>query len=277
MIISDFSWILEILVGSVIGCAIGVSGVGGGALIQPALIHILKIPTITAVGTGLLYASLTKIWGSYNHIRIGNILYTPLFFFLLGGLPATIGVSIILNQLSHGPGREQLNHNLQLFMALVLLFSAFIMFIIRIKTRKKVEFESKASANNTMVFKNLSWFTKSICVTAGIIVGMLIGATSVGGGVLAVPFFLLILQMPIRKAIGSSILVSLALSLGGGSVFMFNGNAAYKTVILMSLGSTIGVTIGTRMTVWLKEKQLHLIMITLVTISGISLLFKAGH
>ena len=72
----------DILVGGVIGVAIGVTGIGGGALIQPALVYILGLTPVEAVGTGLLYATITKIGGVFGHVKQNTIRVRRTLLFL---------------------------------------------------------------------------------------------------------------------------------------------------------------------------------------------------
>jgi len=61
------------LLGLVIGFLVGLTGLGGGALMTPALILVLGMEPMAAVGTDLVYASITKMAGAYKHVRLGNV------------------------------------------------------------------------------------------------------------------------------------------------------------------------------------------------------------
>jgi len=60
-------------IGFAIGIIIGLTGVGGGSLMTPILVGGLGIPPAIAVGTDLLFASITKSFGAVAHWRVGNV------------------------------------------------------------------------------------------------------------------------------------------------------------------------------------------------------------
>ena len=61
------------VVGLIVGLVVGLTGVGGGSLMTPALVFLFKIPVDIAVGTDLIFASLTKIFGVTAHSSRGNV------------------------------------------------------------------------------------------------------------------------------------------------------------------------------------------------------------
>ena len=61
------------LAGLIVGFVVGLSGMGGGSLMTPLLVLLFGVPPATAVGTDLLYASITKAGGVWVHQRRGNI------------------------------------------------------------------------------------------------------------------------------------------------------------------------------------------------------------
>ena len=75
--------------GFVVGLLIGLTGVGGGSLMTPLLVLIFKFPTAIAIGTDLLYASITKSAGVFSHSRLGNIEWNIVKNLMIGSIPAS--------------------------------------------------------------------------------------------------------------------------------------------------------------------------------------------
>ena len=75
--------------GFVVGLLVGLTGVGGGSLMTPLLVLIFKFPTAIAIGTDLLYASITKSAGVISHSRLGNIEWKIVKNLMLGSIPAS--------------------------------------------------------------------------------------------------------------------------------------------------------------------------------------------
>lgn len=267
----------DVLVGFLIGIAIGMTGIGGGALIQPALIHILGIAPVPAVGTGLLYAMLAKIWGTWSHYRLKTIRVRRAFYFLVGSVPSVLVASSIVNYFFQSFDSPRLNANIQIIMAISLLISATVLLVRTLPSNGKSEDVGMARTYLEGDRSPLPQRKKVIAIVAGVTIGALIGATSIGGGVLIIPVLMLFLDANPSQAVGTSIAISVVLSALGSIAYLLNGNIVVLTVALMALGAFPGVLIGSRLAVKLPESVLKIIVIVMVAGSGISLLFGIGH
>ena len=83
------------LSGFLVGLIVGVTGVGGGSLMTPLLVLAFGVSPATAVGTDLLYASLTKTLGGWVHGRRGTVDWKVVGLLSLGSLPAAV-ITIVL-------------------------------------------------------------------------------------------------------------------------------------------------------------------------------------
>src|SRR3989337_1547864 len=88
----DFSWAAHLLplmaAGFTVGLLVGLTGVGGGALMTPLLISSFGVPAQVAVGTDLLYASITKTAGSWRHHVSDHVDWPVVLRLAAGSLPA---------------------------------------------------------------------------------------------------------------------------------------------------------------------------------------------
>ncbi|MCW8946705.1 MAG: sulfite exporter TauE/SafE family protein, partial [Sedimenticola sp.] len=94
------------LAGFVVGICVGLTGVGGGALMTPILVMGFGIPTALAVGTDLVYAAITKASGVWFHGRKGSIQWRLVGYLALGSLPATVITVALLDSLQPGGHHE---------------------------------------------------------------------------------------------------------------------------------------------------------------------------
>jgi len=271
------SLVPDILVGFLIGIAIGMTGIGGGALIQPALIHILGVAPVPAVGTGLLYAMLAKTWGTLSHYRLKTIRVRRAVYFLVGSVPSVLVASSVVNYLFQSYDTSSVNANIQIVMAIALLVSASVLIVKVVPGNGKSEDVAGGRTYLEGDRTPLPPRKKTIAIAAGVIIGGLIGATSIGGGVLIIPALMLFLDANPSQAVGTSIAISVVLSALGGIVYLLNGNIVLLTMALMALGAFPGVLIGSRLAVRLPDTVLKVIVIVMVAGSGISLLFGIGH
>ena len=86
--------------GFIVGFVVGVTGVGGGSLMTPVLVLMFGIAPATAVGTDLLYASLTKMGGSWVHGRRGTVDWKVVKLLAMGSLPAALLSMALLHYLA---------------------------------------------------------------------------------------------------------------------------------------------------------------------------------
>lgn len=263
-------FITDGLIGFGIGILIGMTGIGGGAVIQPVLIHILGIPPVQAVGTGLVYAVITKIGGAVSHFRLKTIRPRRSLFFLLGSIPGVVISSYVVNALSDSLDVSRVNNVLQLSIAVVLLVTGAVLLFQDLFLSEKLE-ESRRLYGKGGPFPLRK---KIISITAGLVIGIIIGATSIGGGVLIIPVFMLFLDASAIETIGSSIVISLFLSGLGGIVYLLDGNVRLLTAVFLCVGSIPGVVLGSRLSVKVPERTLRLIVIGIVFLSGFSLFFR---
>src|SRR5262245_41130945 len=93
-----FDWTWLIGAGFLVGFLVGLTGVGGGALMTPLLIATFGVSLPTAVGTDLLYASITKTAGSWRHHISENVDWPIVLRLAVGSIP---GALVVLAALSY--------------------------------------------------------------------------------------------------------------------------------------------------------------------------------
>src|SRR5437868_4726435 len=81
---------LKILIGFLVGTLIGLTGLGGGVLLLPLLIFVLKVPAIMAVGSDALFNFVTKIGAGWLHLSKGTVRRTVVLALAVGSIPGSI-------------------------------------------------------------------------------------------------------------------------------------------------------------------------------------------
>jgi uncharacterized protein len=264
---------VRFVLGLLIGFCIGMTGVGGGVLVLPALTLMLKMNPVMAVGTASLYAFLTKISATFHHIKLKTIDWRISFLFLAGALPANAIVSILIAHWAEGP---EFLHALKLFITGTVFFCAGVMVLNLIGQIHK---EKSGGTRKTLSERiaERPHHSRILGVMMGAVVGALIGATSIGGGVLIVPMLMVLFGLEARRTVGSSIFIAVILTLLTSIIYHKGGATDEVTAIVMSVGSLIGVPPGSKLSAKMSDKLLQSIVIALIFIAAVMMIFKSGH
>ena len=251
-----------ILSGFIVGVLVGLTGVGGGSLMTPLLVLIFKFPAAIAVGTDLLYASITKSFGVFNHNKLGHINWGIVGYLMLGSLPASIFMNQYIQDIDIGSSDTIGFIEMWLGIALIFTSAAVLAqpFII-----------NKSKKNKIYTIKNAKIFT----VFLGLLLGGMVTLTSVGAGAMGVTALLLIYpKMKIKNIIGTDIAHAVPLTLFAGLGHYTLGNVDTILLISLLIGSIPGVWIGSNLSSKIDENKLRYILVLILLGVGIKLILN---
>lgn len=211
-----------ILLGFVIGASLGLLGGGGSILTVPIFVYVLGFPPKDAVAMSLGVVGLTSMVGAVGHFRRGNVdLKTAALF----GGAATLGTFGGTRLAAFLSGTTQL----ALF-GLVMLAASVFMF------RGRRDGPDDADGPR---------YGLGLIVVEAIAVGLLTGLVGVGGGFLIVPA-LVLLSVPMKTAVGTSLVVIAWNCVVGFSSYLGLAHFAWTPMALVTLGTLPGIWAGTR-------------------------------
>ena len=248
------------LSGFVVGLVVGVTGVGGGSLMTPLLVLLFGVSPATAVGTDLLYASLTKSLGGWVHSRKGSVDWKVVGLLSLGSFPAAVVTIALLKYLALEEETLQGLITGVLSVALILTASALLL---------KDQIRKIARRQDGTVYELHHRHLPAATVVTGIVVGVLVTISSVGAGVLGtVALLFLYPRMPAVKVVGTDIVHAVPLTAIAGM-----GHLALGTVDLVLLGSLLlgslpGIYVGSHLSAKVPEKVLRPLLATMLLIIG---------
>ena len=250
------------VLGFIVGILVGLTGMGGGALMTPALILLhLARPTL-AVGTDLVWNALTKAVGSAVHLKQSTVDTRIVKRLAFGSIPgALIGIGLLAYLKHRGIGTQD---KLVVEVLGVALMAAALGLFFRSVFGAHLP---RLGAEGVSI--GPPWLTTVL----GLIVGFLVSITSVGSGSLIVACLVFIYPTtPLRRIVGSDIMN--ALMLVGVSALGHLGIGSIDTHLLFGLliGSIPGVWIGSRLTAMFPEKFLRPVLGTTLLYLGLRLL-----
>jgi len=250
------------LSGLVVGLLVGLTGVGGGALMTPLLVLLFGIRATTAVGTDLLYACVTKTVGTAVHGFSGTVEWRIVRHLASGSVPTTV-VTLIL--LSHYQDRLGSRSNV---ITTVLGF-ALILTAISIVFRKWI---LNALANAAA--KLSPGGTTLLTLLLGAVLGALVSLSSVGAGAIGVTFLLILYpKLPASKLVGSDIAHAVPLTLIAGIGHWFLGSIDGVLLVSLLIGSIPGVIVGSYISARIPDKMLRPVLASTLAVVGARLSF----
>ncbi len=247
--------------GFVVGFLVGMTGVGGGSLMTPLLILLFGIHPATAVGTDLLYAASTKTVGTLVHAGARTVDWTLVGLLAVGSMPATIATIIVLSHFDLKSSSAQ--HVITLTLGIVLLVTAAFL-ILGGNIRKRY-----ADRLTSISLRRAAVLT----ILLGLVMGILVTATSVGAGAIGVTVLLLLHpNMPAGRVVGSDIAHAVPLTLLAGAGHWYLGSINWGLLSPLLLGSVPGIIIGSYLATQARDTVVRGALASVLVIVGIRLL-----
>ena len=233
----DFS-IAIILFGLGIGILVGMTGMGGGALMTPLLILYFGVSPTTAIGTNILYSAITKTVGGWRHLKLGTVNLGLVFWLAAGSVPAAVfGVQLIA-VLQDRIGEEKLDSLVYavlsgtlLMVGIITLARALILArTIQERDDFKIERRHKVAA-----------------VLIGASTGFVIGITSAGSGTVIAVLLIAVFRLTPKHVVGTDVFHAAVVLWAAGIAHFSHGNVDLGLAGNILLGSVPGVVIGAAM------------------------------
>jgi uncharacterized membrane protein YfcA len=249
--------------GFVLGVLIGLTGVGGGAAVAPALYVLLGRGYGEAVALSLVYSLITKIAGAVQHVRQGTVIWRLSLLYGLAGIPGAIVGSRLVYVGAGGTGRW-----LPFLMSGVLLLAAALIalepWLARVMMWKK-PFSPHDLSGPTVV----------AVAAFQTVVGALIGLTSVGSGSLVILSMIYLFRMSAQEIVGSNIVIALLMVVPAGMTHFVMAGVPGTLLLALLAGSLGGAVLGARMATWVPERPLQLTIAIVIALGAVATLVKA--
>ena len=253
------------LTGLLIGFLVGLTGMGGGALMTPVLIFVFGFQPTMAIGTDVTYSAVTKIFGSWKHWRQGSVDIPLALWLCLGSVPsALLGVAAVQYVKNHYGDLVDIVLYRAIGSALMLVG---VLLIVKIL----VKVDRKYRRENITLSRRMKIGT--VCLGAS--VGFIIGLTSVGSGTLIGVFLIMFYPLATDRIVGTDIFQAMILLGATGLAQIGVGNVDLWMVAALLMGSIPGVLLGSQLTVHAPNRVLRGILAAVLFLSGLALLFKS--
>lgn len=226
---------LAYLLAAGVGLVLGALGGGGSILAVPILVYALGTDPKIAIAMSLPIVGFTSLAGAWGHWRAGNLQVRPALIF---GIAAMLGAFTGTQLAGLISGRIQLA-------ALAVVMGAAALSML---APKRTRADAPAGSRRASV---------ALSIVTGLLIGVLTGLLGVGGGFLFVPALVLFARLPMKQAIGTSLLVIAMSSTAGVLGYMGHVPVDWTVVIRFTTAAIVGLTAGVCLVRFLPHQSLR--------------------
>lgn len=206
---------MEALLGFAIALVVGLTGMGGGPLAAPLLMLVLGVPPMEAVGTSLLFVTITKASAAVVYCYRRQVQWNLFFRLLGGGAPGVLLGTLFLQKMSRDPRLQPI----VLATIGLVIASLALLNLYRSLRRRGLDVREERP-------KALSWVAFPI--------GLEVGFSSAGAGALTGLALMHFTKLEAAKIVGTDLLFGLAIAALGGSVHLATGNLNQHLLLALS-------------------------------------------
>jgi hypothetical protein len=246
--------------GLIVGFVIGLTGVGGGALLTPVLVLFFGITPAAAVSSDIVASLILKPVGGSVHMKRGTVNLKLVGWLAIGSIPGALAGTYTLGHL-HGPGVDNF---IKTTLGWVLVTAAVAMLIKGLlEARRKVE----PAAPGTIALRAVP------TVTIGLVGGFIVGMTSVGSGSLMIVLLMILYpRISMRELVGTDLIQAVPLVGAAAIGTALWGSLQISVVGSLLLGAIPAVWLGAHFSSKGADRFIRPVIVLAMSISALKLL-----
>ncbi|HET8602291.1 MAG TPA: sulfite exporter TauE/SafE family protein, partial [Marmoricola sp.] len=254
---------LSVLVVSfLVGIVVGLTGMGGGALMTPALIFLGVNPSV-AVTNDLVSAAISRPVGAAVHFRQGSPNLKLVMWLVIGSVPTAFAGAFIIKAIGATGQQEEF---VKYAIGAALLLTA-ITYAIRMYLQLRYVTAGNVLSEDEPVVRPVP------TLMVGVLGGLLVGITSVGSGsLIMVALLLLYPTLSAVKLVGTDLLQAVPLVVSAAISHVIVSGVDWAVLIPLIVGSTPGTYLGARLANWVSQSVTRRGIVIVLTLTGIGLL-----
>ncbi len=246
--------------GFVVGGVVGLTGMGGGALMTPILVILFKVQPLAAVSSDLVAAVIMKPVGGSVHLRRGTVNMGLVKLLCIGSVPSAFAGVLLLKSLGNS---TELQDRIKVILGVALLLAA-----TGIVAKALVQKGRLVVGDvNTIVLKPVP------TIAIGVLGGLVVGMTSVGSGSLMIVLLLALYPtLGSSQLVGTDLVQAVPLVTSAAIGHLFFGDFQLDLTGSLLLGSIPGVYLGARVSARANDKLIRPLLVTVLVLSATKLL-----
>ena len=250
-----------------VGILVGMTGIGGGSLMTPLLVIFAGIQPVVAIGTDLAYGAVTKTLGGWRHWRKGTVDFGVTWWMAGGSVPgALIGV-LAVDRLHDRHGGA--------FDDTLLLCVACALLVVSLAILGRALFMPRLVAKERHTV-DMTPRVKVAAVAIGLVLGVILGFTSVGSGALIGLALILVFRLTPHRVVGTDVFHAGVLLWVAGLAHWSAGNVDFGLMGNILVGSVPGVWLGAHLMTRVSSTGLRPALGCVLLGSALGVASKAG-
>ena len=267
-LVSDPGFVIGlILIGLMVGVAIGLSGLGGAPLLLPSLV-LVGIPPQLVIGADLTFIFGTKLFASILHSKERNVNWQALVFLLLPVVPVMILASWVWTNIKENYGSDILDTVILLLLGAILVGVSLYM----IKSNVLENSKKEDRESNSSIPRKFTKNEKATFLGAGSIISFITQITATGAGAMTLPILVKKCHCPPKHVAGTSVIFGVAISAVGAILHYNMGNVPIFLVLFLLIGSIPGVFLGVRIASKISPRKLIALFSVVILVAAIFLI-----
>ena len=250
------------LAGLIVGFVVGLTGMGGGALMTPVLVIGFGIEPLAAVSSDLVAAVVMKPIGGGIHFRRGTVHLGLVRWLMLGSVPGALIGSYVISHLGGDVG-----DTIKVILGVVLLIAAAAMIVRSYIGSRHIGILEGATAEARVPVR------RAATLTVGLVGGIVVGMTSVGSGSLMIVAMMLLYPMlSSRELVGTDLVQAVPLVTAAAIGHLIWGDFVLELTGSLLLGSIPGVILGAHVSSRAPDEYIRPLLALVLVLSGLKLL-----
>lgn len=251
------------LAGLLVGFVVGVTGMGGGALMTPILVLLFRINPLAAVSSDIVAAVVMKPVGGGVHLRRGTVNLHLVRWLALGSVPAAFCGVLVLRAI----GAPEVGDRLKILLGAVLLVAAVAI------TAKGVLQSRRRAREGEQEGVHAITVRPGRTLVIGVIGGLVVGMTSVGSGSLMIVLLMFLYPaLSSNELVGTDLVQAIPLVLSAAVGHVLFGDLQFGLTISLLVGSVPGVYLGARVSSRAPDRIIRPVLVIVLTVSALKML-----
>src|SRR4051794_36363211 len=247
-----------VIAGLIVGFVVGLTGMGGGALMTPVLVLLFNVQPLAAVSSDLVASFVMKPVGAGVHLRRGTVNLGLVRWLVTGSVPTAFCGALLLDQLGNG---SEVQDRIKVILGIALLVAAGAMLLRRLVAQGRVDQDVPVTVRPLPT------------LLIGLAGGLIVGLTSVGSGSLMIVMLLVLYPtMSASQLVGTDLVQAIPLVGAAALGHILFGDFPLAVTSSVLLGSIPGVYVGARVSSRAPDGLIRPVLVVVLTASALKLL-----